>query len=105
MIGMGYKRILLKLSGEALKSGADDVLCYEMLDRVAAAVAGCVKKGVEVGIVIGAGNIWRGARQGVGMDRVKADHMGMLATTINCIAMQDALVRAGQKAALLSSLS
>ncbi len=103
MISMGNKRILLKLSGEALSAGSDDVLSYEMLDKVALAVANCVRKGVEVGIVIGAGNIWRGARQGVGMDRVKADHMGMLATTINCIAMQDALIRAGQKAVVMSA--
>lgn len=99
---MAYKRVLLKLSGEAL-SAKDGILDDNMLSTVAGVVADCVKNGSQVGIVIGAGNIWRGARQGSGMDRVRADHMGMLATVINCLAMQDALIRQGQKAITMSA--
>ena len=86
---MAYRRILLKLSGEALGEhgrGFD----FEMIARVAGQIARLSKEGVQIGIVIGAGNIWRG-RQGTEMDRVAADHMGMLATIINSLAFQDAL--------------
>ncbi len=85
-----YKRVLLKLSGEALApaDGSHQILDYEMLDRIAAVMKKCVEIGTQVCIIVGGGNIWRG-RQGTKMDRTRADHMGMLATTINALALQD----------------
>lgn len=90
-----YRRVLLKLSGEALAKDADGIFNHGFIDEIAAVVKKCVDAGVEVGVVVGAGNIWRG-RQGVNMDRVRADHMGMLATVINALALQDAFERAGR---------
>lgn len=89
-----YRRVLLKLSGEALAKDADGIFNHGFIDEIAAVVKKCADAGVEVGVVVGAGNIWRG-RQGVNMDRVRADHMGMLATVINALALQDAFERAG----------
>ena len=89
-----YKRVLLKLSGEALAKGADGIYNHGFIDSIAAVIKKCTDSGVEIGVVVGAGNIWRG-RQGVNMDRVRADHMGMLATAINSLALQDAFERAG----------
>ncbi len=89
-----YKRVLLKLSGEALAKDADGIFNHDFIGEIAAVVKKCVDAGVEVGVVVGAGNIWRG-RQGVNMDRVRADHMGMLATVINSLALQDAFEHAG----------
>lgn len=85
-----YKRVLLKLSGEALApaDGSHQILDYEMLDRIAQVMKRCVEIGTQVCIIVGGGNIWRG-RQGTKMDRTRADHMGMLATTINALALQD----------------
>lgn len=84
-----YKRILLKLSGEALAAGGKSILDNEFIGQVSRVVKKCHDKGVEIAIIVGAGNIWRG-RQGTKMDRTRADHMGMLATTINALALQDA---------------
>ena len=89
-----YKRVLLKLSGEALAKDVDGIYNHGFIDEIAQVVKKCVDEGVEIGVVVGAGNIWRG-RQGVNMDRVRADHMGMLATVINSLALQDAFERAG----------
>lgn len=89
-----YKRILLKLSGEALSAGADGILNFDFISEVAEVLKKCVAEGVQIGIIVGAGNIWRG-RQGGEMDRVRADSMGMLATVINALALQDTFVRAG----------
>ncbi|NLO81903.1 MAG: UMP kinase [Clostridiales bacterium] len=85
-----YKRIILKLSGEALAGKRGYGIDREVLDLIADQVIEVQKMGVEVAIVVGGGNIWRG-RSGVGMDRTTADHMGMLATVINALALQDAL--------------
>ena len=85
-----YKRILLKLSGEALSGPKGFGLDNETINAVVDQIVDVVNLGVEVGIIIGAGNFWRG-RQGTDMDRTTADHMGMLATVINSLAMQDAL--------------
>lgn len=98
-----YKRVLVKLSGEALKGGADGIFDYGMIDKVTSAVKKCVDMGVQVALLVGAGNIWRGAG-GVGMNRSRADHMGMLATMINALALEDALGRAGVKAVALSAI-
>lgn len=87
-----YKRILLKISGEALAGEASRGLNFEVIDQVCDVIARCNQAGVEVGIVVGGGNFWRGLKDGKGMhERTRADHMGMLATTINCLALADIL--------------
>ena len=88
-----YKRIILKISGEALSSSKENI-DFEIVNTVARQVAEISDMGVEVCIIVGGGNIWRG-RQGKNMDRVTADHMGMLATVINSLALQDAFERNG----------
>ena len=100
-----YKRVLLKLSGEALMGDLDYGIDASMLARVAAEVAEVVNMGVEVALVIGGGNIFRGA--GLvqsGIDRVTGDHMGMLATVINSLAMQDALEKQGMNCRVMSAV-
>lgn len=100
-----YSRVLLKLSGEALSGGDKGILSDAMLKSVAEKVALLVKSGIQVSIVIGAGNIWRGARQnGLSVDRVRGDHMGMLATLINSLAMQDYIIAAGADARVMSAV-
>ena len=81
-----YRRILLKLSGEALAAGGDDILNFDFIREIAGVVSKCQAAGVQVALLCGAGNIWRG-RQGGKMNRCRADHMGMLATTINALAI------------------
>ena len=97
------KRILIKLSGEALSGGTSEIYDGSFVDRVAAALKTCTDKGYQLAVVVGAGNIWRG-RQGGEMDRTLADRMGMLATVINSIYLKDALERAGTPAAVLTSV-
>lgn len=98
-----YRRVLLKMSGEALASGTDGILNFDLIGQIADQIRRCVEAGVQVAVVVGAGNIWRG-RQGTDMDRVRADHMGMLATVINSIALQDAFIRAGLNATVMTSV-
>lgn len=98
------KRILLKLSGEALSRGSGDIYDNAFVDSVAASLKSLVDEGYEIALVIGAGNIWRG-RQGGEMDRTDADRMGMLATVINSICMKDALVRAGASAVVMTAVT
>ncbi|MBR3041744.1 MAG: UMP kinase [Eubacterium sp.] len=98
---MEYKRILLKLSGEALAGDKGTGFSEEEVSRVAGEVKKVVDKGIQVGIVIGGGNFWRG-RSSEDMDRVKADQIGMLATVMNCIYAADAFRRAGMKCRLMS---
>lgn len=98
-----YKRILLKISGEALSGAAGHGFDPESLKSVAEQILEVAKLGVEVGIVVGGGNIWRG-RQGMNMDRVTADQMGMLATIINALAVSEALIGAGADARVLTSI-
>ena len=89
-----YNRILLKLSGEALMGAEDFGIDPKVLDRMALEVGQLVGIGVQVGLVIGGGNLFRGsALSAAGMDRVTGDHMGMLATVMNALAMRDALER------------
>jgi len=101
-----YSRILLKLSGEALSGGKKDgILDSEALLNTAKAVKAIVDAGSEVSVVIGAGNIARGSLvEKTGIDRVSGDHMGMLGTVINCIALKETLVTLGQKAVVLSAV-
>ena len=89
-----YKRVLLKLSGEAISNGKDGILNFDYIEKIASVLKKCIANGVQFGIIVGAGNIWRG-RSGGNMDRVKADHMGMMATCINAIALQESFIRCG----------
>jgi len=99
------KRILLKLSGEALMGSLDYGIEPKMIARVAAEIRGIIEEGVQVGVVIGGGNIFRGEGLAkAGIDRVTGDHMGMLATVINALALQDALERQGVFARVMSAL-
>ena len=97
------KRILIKLSGEALANGKDELYDIDFVDRVAASIKSCTDEGYQLAVVVGAGNIWRG-RQGNDMDRTAADRMGMLATVINAIYLKDALERAGAKARVMTAV-
>lgn len=100
-----YKRILLKLSGEALMGGDSFGINTTVIDYVAAEIKELIDLGIEPGLVIGAGNIFRGvAGASKGMDRSTADNMGMLATVINSLALQDALERAGVVTRVMSAI-
>ena len=91
-----FRRVLLKLSGEALQGGAAYGIDFGTLESVARQVAAVMERGVEVGMVIGGGNIWRGEPAAErGMDRATADYMGMLATVMNALALQSAMERIG----------
>ena len=100
-----YRRILVKLSGEALLGAEDYGIDPAMLKRIAGEIRDLVQMGVQVAVVIGGGNIFRGAGLArAGMDRVTGDHMGMLATVINALAMQDALESLGVYARVMSAI-
>ena len=100
-----YKRILLKFSGEALMGEQPFGIEPSVIDRVASEVNELVKAGVEVAIVVGGGNIFRGVSlSAAGMDRATADHMGMLATIINSLALQDGMERLGLYVRVMSAL-
>jgi uridylate kinase len=102
---MKYKRILLKLSGEALLGKADYGIDPQVIGRLARETCEVQKAGVQVGIVIGGGNIFRGeGLAAAGMDRVTGDHMGMLATVMNALAFQDALEKIGAHVRVMSAI-
>src|SRR3546814_10388894 len=103
---MQYKRILLKLSGESLMGQKEYGIDQDMVAQYAEDIKAVAQSGVEVAIVIGGGNIYRGleAEKG-GMDRVKADYMGMLATVINSMALKDAMENTGMKTRLISAIN
>ena len=88
-----YKRVLLKLSGEAL-SDKDGLLNFTFIETIADVLRRAQDHGVQIAVIVGAGNIWRG-RQGGKMNRARADHMGMLATMINSLALQDTFLQCG----------
>ena len=92
-----YKRVLLKVSGEALAGDAEGHrgINFDVLESIAKVVRECVDMGVQIGIVVGGGNFWRGLKDGGDMERTRADHMGMLATTINALAFADVLEKQG----------
>lgn len=94
MVNSKYKRVILKVSGEALAGANGFGFDFDIIKRITLEVKDLVEMGVEVGLVVGGGNIWRG-RSGEGMDRSQADHMGMLATCINALALQDSLEQNG----------
>lgn len=106
MAELKYKRILLKLSGEALMGDGAYGIDRATIDRMVAEVAAIVKLGVQVAVVIGGGNIFRGVAPGAaGMDRATADYMGMLATVMNALALQDAMRRIGLVSRVQSALT
>ena len=91
-----YKRVLLKVSGEALAGDASRGLDFDVIGKVCDVIKKCTKAGVQGGIVVGGGNFWRGLKDGGDrMERTRADHMGMLATAINCLAIADMLEQKG----------
>ncbi len=101
-----YKRILLKLSGEALMGSEQFGIDPQVLNRLAGELREIVSTGVQIGVVIGGGNLFRGEKLArAGMNRVAGDHMGMLATVMNSLALQDALERAGIETRVMSAIS
>ena len=98
-----YKRILLKLSGEVLAGAEGKGLNFDTVTEICEIIKECTELGVEIGLVVGGGNFWRGRSSGE-MDRVRADQMGMLATTINSLALCDTLEQLGVKATVMTSL-
>lgn len=98
-----YKRILLKLSGEVLAGAEGKGLNFDTVTEICEIVKECTELGVQIGLVVGGGNFWRGRSSGE-MDRVRADQMGMLATTINSLALCDTLIQLGVKATVMTSL-
>lgn len=105
MAEIKYKRILVKLSGEALMGKQDTGIDPQMIDKIAAELIALSSSGVEVGVVVGGGNLFRGASLATaGLDRVTGDHMGMLATVMNALALQDGLQQQGVAAAVMSGL-
>ena len=99
-----YKRILLKLSGEALAGEKKTGLDYNVITPICRAVKRCADAGAEIGIVVGGGNFWRGRSSGA-MDRTRADHIGMLATAMNALALADALEHLGAEVRVQTALS
>ena len=99
-----YKRILLKLSGEALAGEKKTGLDYNVITAFGESIKKCVDAGVEVGIVVGGGNFWRGRSSG-NMDRTRADHIGMLATAMNALAVADGLEHCGLEVRVQTAIS
>ena len=100
-----YKRVLIKVSGEALAADKKTGLDFDFITRVANAVKACSDMGAEIGIVVGGGNFWRGVKDGGGkVERTRADYMGMLATTMNALALADVLQGVGVEARVQTSI-
>ena len=100
-----YKRILIKISGEALAGDKKTGFDFDFISKVCDTVNKCTAMGVEVGIVVGGGNFWRGVKDGAGhVERVSADRMGMLATAMNCLAFSDVLRQCGGEAKVLTAV-
>ena len=104
-MAIAYKRVLIKISGEALAAEKKTGYDFSFVGAVCEQVKRCVEMGAEVGIVVGGGNFWRGVKDGAGkIERVSADRMGMLATAINCLALGDVLTQCGVKAKVLTAV-
>ena len=102
---MKYKRVLLKISGEALAGDAHRGLNFEVIGRVCEVIRRCVEAGLQIGVVVGGGNFWRGLKDGAeNMQRVRADQMGMLATVINALAVCDVLEQQGVPARVMTAV-
>ena len=105
MAQLKYKRVLLKISGEALAGDAHRGLDFAVIGGVCDVIKQCVEAGVQVGVVVGGGNFWRGVKDGAGhVERVSADRMGMLATAMNCLAFADVLRQSGGEAKVLTAV-
>lgn len=98
-----YKRILLKLSGEVLAGESGHGIDFDTVNTICSVIKEVTDMGVQVGIVVGGGNFWRGRSSG-SMDRTRADHMGMLATVINSLALQEGMIQAGNDAVVMTAL-
>ncbi len=106
MSKLRYKRLLVKLSGEALMGRQDFGIEPAMVKKIASELQGLQQAGIELGVVVGGGNIFRGAGLAeAGVDRITADHMGMLATVMNALALKDSLLKLGLKATVMSGLT
>ncbi len=103
-MALAYKRILIKLSGEALAGEQGSGLDFDTITKICESIKKCVDEGLEIGIVVGGGNFWRGRSSG-SMDRTRADHMGMLATVINALAVGDTLEQMGIVARVQTGIS
>ena len=103
MADLKYRRILLKLSGEALAGSGKSGIDFEYVLKIGSYIKECVDKGVQVAIVVGGGNYWRG-RSNQQMDRTRADYIGMLATTMNALTVQDALIQNGVECRVMSAI-
>lgn len=104
-MGIAYKRVLIKISGEALAAGNKTGYDFEFVSKVCNTVKKCVELGAQVGIVVGGGNFWRGVKDGAGkIERVSADRMGMLATAINSLALCDVFKQCGQSAKIMTAV-
>lgn len=99
-----YKRVLLKLSGEALAGNKKHGLDYEVMENICTSIKKCADTGIQMGIVVGGGNFWRG-RSSENMDRTRADHIGMLATTMNALAVADVLENLGCQVRVQTAIS
>lgn len=98
-----YKRVLIKISGEALAGKLGHSVDFDIARRVCEKIKICLEMGVQIAIVVGAGNFWRG-RNGNDMDQTRADHMGMLATMMNCLALQDTFIKIDVDARVLAAI-
>ena len=104
-MAIAYKRVLIKISGEALAAEKKTGYDFAFVSAVCEQVKACVSLGAQVGIVVGGGNFWRGVKDGGGkIERVSADRMGMLATAINCLALGDVLAQHGVKARVMTAV-
>lgn len=90
-----YKRVLLKISGEALAGNRENGIDFDLVKRICASIRKCCDAGVELGVVVGGGNFWRGKANEEQIDRTRADHIGMLATVMNSLALADLLEKTG----------
>ncbi len=99
-----YRRVLLKISGEALAGAAGRGIDFELTEKVCLALKRCAELGVQLGVVVGSGNFWRGVKDGGSMDRARADYMGMLGTAMNSLALLDALEKLGAPALIQSAI-
>ena len=104
-MSFAYKRVVVKISGEALAGDKKTGFDFDFISHVCSVIKGCVDDGAQVGIVIGGGNFWRGVKDGAGkVERVSADRMGMLATCMNCLAVCDVFRQLGAKARVMTAV-
>ena len=104
-MSFAYKRVVVKISGEALAGDKKTGFDFDFISHVCSVIKGCVDEGAQVGIVIGGGNFWRGVKDGAGkVERVSADRMGMLATCMNCLAVCDVFRQLGAKARVMTAV-